>query len=742
MNETTRRILVGFTAALLLAPLAALCAADAPKPAAALPTNANYPSNRAPLQPTAFVQLPLGAVQPRGWLKDQLQIQADGLTSWTWSAFDVRSFDANPPYHQEGVVALAYVLHDERLMALARGYVNRRLEGRGSRRVTFTNASIMRFLMEYQEATGDARIVPWMLKWYESADWKPLPGSWDYAGREEHLLALYWLYNRTGDARLLAWAKREFGGPANYRPELANAIFPISNVATIAQAYLDFPAKRPCKHGVELAWKLKYPGLYWQQEPKDEYRRAVFAGLDGLDRYFGQIAGRFAAHELLPDIKTGRNPTHGTELCNTVESGYNMERLFEIFGEPSFCDRLESLAFNTWPGEMTPDMWAHQYDTQATQVVASVADRGWDNTAWANTYGLEPHWTCCLANMHQAWPRFVKNMWMATPDNGLVAAAYGPCAVRAKVGASGETVTITEATDYPFDGDIKFTFKTVNSVAFPLRLRIPAWADGASIVNGAKMISAKAGTLVTVSRQWSDGDAITLRLPMRVRTEERFQKAIAVMRGPLYFALRIGQRYAELKTPNLGMGEDCFSAKPVRERSGFPVFDWEIFPTTPWNVGLLLDSASSADTFQVVRHPLGDIPFAQKGEPVIRRVSGDLGNAQFKAEVSRVQPHPAESDLATAKKAWRLADTEQWVGFNRETYTRDEPVVLKTKGRLVPQWTLLPGKNPVTGQSSPAIASAPPLSPVAAPGPNIEIELIPYGCTRLRISEFPIMRKE
>ena len=66
--------------------------------------------NRAPLRQTAFVHLPAGAVKARGWLRDQLRVQADGITSYLWSALPCTSADANPPYHQEGVVSLALVL--------------------------------------------------------------------------------------------------------------------------------------------------------------------------------------------------------------------------------------------------------------------------------------------------------------------------------------------------------------------------------------------------------------------------------------------------------------------------------------------------------------------------------------------------------------------------------------------------------------------------------------------------------
>lgn len=694
-----------------------------------------YISNRAPLGQTAYVHLPLGAVQPRGWLHDQLQVQANGLTSYLWSSYFFTPDDANPCYHQEGVVALAFELNDPRLLALARGYVERRITDQTtSASLTFGNASMMRFLMEYQEATGDKRIIPWMRAWYQKVGPHIPPAAevwWEKLGSQEHLGPLYWLYNRTGDASLLGVAR-------------ALADSPLFSISMIADGFLRFPEARLNEHGVTTAWRIKYPGLLYQQDPQERYRKAPTEGISRLDRHYGQVAGRFAADEVLPPIAEGRNPSRGTELCNTIEYAYSMERLFEIFGDPANCDRLEALAYNTWPGEMTPDMWAHQYDTLANQVVANTAERGWTDGPSAILYGQEPNWTCCLSNMHQGWPRFVENMWLATHDSGLVAAAYGPCEVTAKVGAAGRPVTIREETEYPFDGKIRFTIKAEGPVKFPLRLRIPAWAAGAKIKAGGDTIPAQPGQVAVLDRTWKPGETIKLDLPMEIRIEERFNKAAAVRRGPLYFALRIGQDYRENPWESQ-IGN--LAAQPVREKSGFPLFDWEIYPSTPWNYALAIDRERPAKSFKLKRHPLGRIPFAQKGEPLFVTIPKDdaarLEKAKFKAEVSQILPHPAEVNLKTDGKPWTLGPgkDKQWVGFERIVWSHDEPLVLKVKGRRLPQWKMCEKPNPMQNkQMVGAMADPPPLSPVESAEPLVDLELIPYGCTRLRVTEFPVLR--
>jgi hypothetical protein len=55
-------------------------------------------------------------------------------------------------------------------------------------------------------------------------------------------------------------------------------------------------------------------------------------------------------------------------------------------------------------------------------------------------------------------------------------------------------------------------------------------------------------------------------------------------------------------------------------------------------------------------------------------------------------------------------------------------VILKVRGRAIPDWKLV---NNSAGDTPP--------SPVASNEPLVDLELIPYGCTRLRITEFPVL---
>ena len=213
-----------------------------------------------------------------------------------------------------------------------------------------------------------------------------------------------------------------------------------------------------------------------------------------------------------------------------------------------------------------------------------------------------PNFGCCLANMHQGWPKFATSFWMATNDNGLVAVAYSPSTVKAQVG-NGTEVTIREVTDYPFNGNIKFEIKTPQAVRFPLYLRIPGWANEVVLNCKGKTRTGRAGETVKLEEKWADGDQITFNLPMDIRFEKRYNNSVSVLRGPLYFSLRIDKEFNSIK-----LNYDNYGYKGS--------VDWEIKPKSDWNYGLMIDNANPGRGFDAVENPVTRYPFADKGDMV------------------------------------------------------------------------------------------------------------------------------
>ena len=89
-------------------------------------TNANYTNFRAPLQQAPLLKLPVGKVQPKGWLRKYLELQRDGLngqlgTVSAWLDKNNNQWLSNQgdhgweevPYWIRGYCSLAYILDDE-----------------------------------------------------------------------------------------------------------------------------------------------------------------------------------------------------------------------------------------------------------------------------------------------------------------------------------------------------------------------------------------------------------------------------------------------------------------------------------------------------------------------------------------------------------------------------------------------------------------------------------------------------
>ena len=260
---------------------------------------------------------------------------------------------------------------------------------------------------------------------------------------------------------------------------------------------------------------MKAAAVWWLMTGEQKDRESLNQMLSALDRYHGQPFGIFSADEHY----AGLDPSQGTELCAVVEAMFSLETDISILGDAALGDRLEKIAYNALPGTLTADLWGHQYDQQANQVIVSVANRRWStNGPESNIFGLEPNFGCCTANMHQGWPKFAAHLWMATADGGLAAVAYGPSEVSTQVAGGrarehcGDYGLSLPGNRHPAREDC--SAREVSPRAANSRHGL----TGATVaVNGTRLEGVKPGEFYRVEREWKNGDAVELRFPMRVR---------------------------------------------------------------------------------------------------------------------------------------------------------------------------------------------------------------------------------
>jgi uncharacterized protein len=616
------------------------------------------------LQPRLLTPLPLGTIRPAGWLRNQLGIQAAGLSGhldefWpdikdsAWTGGKAEGWE-RAPYWLDGIVPLAYLLDDPALQAKAQRFIKYVLDhqqpdgwlgpisdGKHPEYDPWPQFVLFKALTQYQEATGDARVVPALqaaLKKIDAVITKKPLESWAKYRAADLMVSVYWLYDRTKEPWLLDLAQKLHDQGFDW-----------------AKLFDDFPFKEKMKgkvdldsHGVNMAMGLKTPVVWFRQSGAAADRDALTKMLMLLDLFHGQATGVFTCDEHL----AGRSPSQGTELCTVVEAMYSLEEDIAVLGDARLADRLERITFNALPATFKKDMTAHQYDQQCNQVVCKVSkDRVYvDNNEDSNLYGLEPNFGCCTANMHQGWPKFAAHLWMSPQPGSLAAVAYAPCIVETQLG--GQPTRVETITDYPFRDTITIIVEPKKPTTFPLLLRIPEWAKNPTItIDNEAPIAADPAGFQTILREWKGRTTLVLKFPMTVRLWTGYQKAIAVDRGPLVYALKIGADWRKLR------GKEPFA-------------DWEVYPRTAWSYALQVEARDPAQSIRFVERPMTKNPFSQEGAPVMAFV----------------------------------------------------------RGRQVTQWSLEHNA-----------AAPPPRSPVFSEEALEDLVLIPYGCTDLRVTEFPML---
>ncbi|MFH1922762.1 MAG: beta-L-arabinofuranosidase domain-containing protein, partial [Planctomycetota bacterium] len=139
----------------------------------------------------------------------------------------------------------------------------------------------------------------------------------------------------------------------------------------------------------------------------------------------------------------------GSETCDVAGYVWSQICLLFVSGEGRMADRAERAFFNAGPATVSRDFKTHVYFQSPNRFANLSPNFPHGPRAGGGTYQRKHSPLCCTAALNRIVPWYVTHMWMATYDNGLAATCYGPCKVTALV-ANRVPVVITCKTDYPW----------------------------------------------------------------------------------------------------------------------------------------------------------------------------------------------------------------------------------------------------------------------------------------------------
>jgi hypothetical protein len=656
-----------------------------------------YPSNREPLTPSPLIKLPVGSIAPGGWLRHQLELEAKGMeghleeispwckfegNAWTDPKGQGRNGWEEVPYWLKGYGDLGYVLKDQRIIDDAKRWLDAifaaqaddgwfgpvglktSLKGKPD---LWPHMPVLNALQSYYEFCGDPRVLKLMTGYFKwelacpDADF--ITGYWDHMRTGDNMESVYWLYNRTGDKWLLDLADK------------------------IHRHAADWVSGMPNWHNVNVAEGFREPAEFGMQAGDAKFYAATVHDYDTVMGQYGQVpGGGFGGDE---NCRPGHyGPGQGFETCGIVEFMHSFEMLTRISAAPVWADRCEEIAFNSLPAALTPDLKALHYLTAPNQIELDKNNKApsINNSGTMFSYSPNGVYRCCQHNHGMGWPYYAEELWLATSDDGLCASLYSASEVNAKV-ADGSLVKVVETTDYPFSDTVELKLSTAKPVRFPLYLRVPRWCNRPTLaINGKdEPVDARPPSYIVIDRTWADGDAVTLKLPMHVslRFWEKNQGSVSVDYGPLTFSLDIGQKWVKY-----GGSEQ------------WP--EQEVYPTTPWNYGLVLKDKDPASSFEVVRKPgpLAEQPFTPESSQIeLKATARKIPNwtADRNELIRPLQASPVASD--------EPAETVTLIpmGAARLRITAF-PVIGQGPGAN--EWKAAPAKPIVTGPAAKAKTSA------------------------------------
>jgi len=439
----------------------------------------------------------------------------------------------------------------------------------------------------------------------------------DAPGHEEVELALFRLYRATGDAR--------------YR-DLAR--FFVDQRGTNHTASKDY---------TEASWQL-YNDRAYRQDDKPVLEQAKGQGhavravylysamtdiaalqndakfLAAAERLWQDIAskrmyltgglGSVGGTEAFADDYVLPNRTAYTETCASVGGMLWYHRLFLKTGDAKYLDTFEQTLYNGYLSGVSikGDSFFYQNPLEATAQSRNNQRSEYFDVA------------CCPANLARLMAQ-VPELIYAQRGNEVFVNLFINSEAKLKIGDAN--VTISQTSNYPWDGNVRILVRADRPIAIPIHVRVPGWTSNSPVSTNLYLFGSPAGrnafssmdTLRAAEPGWITQDVnitaaaakqqvpwrlgVALEMPVRRiwpndGIKENDGKA-AIQRGPLVYALEgadndgkvldivapLGTQFTPVPRADLLGGVTTLTATlaasgeaPARTITAIPYFAW------------------------------------------------------------------------------------------------------------------------------------------------------------------------
>jgi uncharacterized protein len=248
--------------------------------------------------------------------------------------------------------------------------------------------------------------------------------------------------------------------------------------------------------------------------------------------------------------------------------------LLRVTREARYGDSMERVMYNTVLGAkpLLPDGSAFYYSDYNFH-----GSKFYHQAQWARST-----WPCCAGTLPQVAADYRLNCYFRDAD-GIYVNLYVPSSVRWT--HNGAQLSLKQTSNYPFASEVNFEVTASKKSELAVKLRIPAWAEGATVAVNGKRIqeTVTPGKFALIQREWKSGDRIEVGLPMRTKLEAinpRHQDTVALLNGPLVL-------FATGTPPSPVKKEELLAAKRVGPQQ------WEA--QTPKGAILLLPFTAITD---------------------------------------------------------------------------------------------------------------------------------------------------